>query len=64
LTITIYLQFLLRNEDTVTMIEELKYHRISTSNRIFKKISKCTFGDITNVYKSVSSIEAQKLQLN
>ena len=47
---------------TVTKIEELKYHRISTPNRIFKKISECTFGDITNVYESVSSIEAQKLQ--
>ena len=47
---------------TVTKIEELKYHRISTPNRIFKKISECTFGDITNVYEPVSSIEAQKLQ--
>ena len=43
---------------TVTKIEELKYHRISTPNIIFKKISECTFGNIANIYESVSSIEA------
>ena len=49
---------------TVTKIEEPKWHRISTPNIIFKKISEYTFGDITNVYDPVSSIEAQKLQPN